>query len=101
MVFGREGEFLTCIDFAIKLAEALIKLDELELAAQVLRKLQHKDELDEEVNCLLMHLFAKKNDKVSLIRQYRKYTKALREELDISPGKSMNFLYESLLKSIQ
>lgn len=97
----RERIFNLYRDFAIKLAEALIKLDELELAAQVLRRLQHKDELDEEVNCLLMHLFAKKNDKVSLIRQYRKYTKALREELDISPGKSMNFLYESLLKSIQ
>lgn len=97
----RERIFNLYRDFAIKLAETLIKLDELALAAQVLRRLQHKDVLDEEVNCLLMHLFAKKNDKVSLIRQYRKYTKALREELDISPGRNMNFLYESLLKSLQ
>ena len=88
-------------EFAKKLGSYLLKNNDLTTSLQVLKRMSIRNELDEEVNCLLMRVYAAKSDRVSLIRQYNKYTKVLQRELEVTPGNNTNKLYAQLRKSLE
>lgn len=87
--------------FAKKFGKYLLENDNIDAALQILRKLSHKNELDEEVNCLLMRAYAAGRDRASLMRQYERYADALKRELKATPGKRAAELYAALIKSLQ
>ncbi|MEK6266533.1 MAG: response regulator [Clostridium sp.] len=88
-------------DFAKKIVTYLLKNNDLNRSLQILKNMAIRNELDEEVNCLLMEVYAAKKDRISLIKQYNKYTKALQRELQISPENNTAKLYEELRKSLK
>jgi len=108
-LFGDRGYFwsiaekerisVTYFDLCKKIIKYFFKNKNYTQALQILKKIEYKNELDEEVNCLLMELYAYKKDKLALIRQYNKYAKVLKTELRISPGKDTALLYATLIKS--
>lgn len=88
-------------DFAKKLGSYLLKNNDLNISLQILKKMAIKNELDEEVNCLLMGVYAAKRDRISLIKQYNRYTKVLKRELQITPENNTAKLYGELRKSLE
>lgn len=85
--------------FSKRLAGYLVECHQLTVALQILKKLVHINELDEEVNCLLMRVYAAQRDRISMERQYERYAKVLRKELGIAPEIMARNLYVSLKKS--
>ncbi|OXM82797.1 response regulator [Paenibacillus rigui] len=86
--------------FVKKLAEALLKNNENELAVRLLLKLLNRDGLDEEtVSMLLAALTAQKN-RTAVAEQYMRYVKLLRHELGIGPSKRLANQYERLLSEL-
>lgn len=88
-------------NFAKKLGHYLLENNNLTTALQIFRKLVFKNELDEEVNCLLMRVYAARRDRISLIRQYERYAKVLERELEVAPGNMTADLYMALRKSLE
>lgn len=87
--------------FAKRLVNYLLEGNQLTTALQILKKLVFINELDEEINCLLMKVYAVQKDKLSLERQYERYEKALQRELGIAPEMTAANLYTSLIKSLK
>ncbi len=87
--------------FAKRLVHYLLDGNQLTVALQILKKLVYLNELDEEVSCLLMRIYAAQKDRLSLERQYERYKKVLRRELGILPENATINLYLSLTKSIK
>ncbi len=87
--------------FAIRLVCCLMEGKQLTAALQILKKLIYINELDEEVNCLLMRVYAAQKDKLSFERQYERYEKALRKELGILPENTAANLYTELMESLK
>ncbi len=69
-------------------------------ALQILQKIAVKNELDEEINCLYMQVYAAKRDKLSLIKHYERYSKTIQRELGVAPGKTVTSLYTELCKGL-
>lgn len=87
--------------FAKRLVNYLLEEKQLTAALHILLKLVHLNELDEEVCCLLMRIYAAQKDRISLERQYKRYEKALQRELGIPPENTTASLYLTLNKSIK
>lgn len=87
------------LDLCKRIVRFFFKIKNYTYALQILKKIEYKNELDEEINCLLMELYTYKKDKLSLIRQYNKYAKVLKTELRVAPGRDMAILYATLIKS--
>jgi len=88
-------------DFAKKLGSYLLKNNRLDISLQILRKMMIENELDEEVNCILMRVYAAKRDRISLIKHYSRYTKALQRELQIKPSSNTAKIYGELSRSLE
>ncbi len=88
-------------DFAKKLGSYLLKNNRLDIALQILRRMTRENELDEDVNCILMRVYAAKKDRISLIKHYNKYTKALQRELQIKPSSNTAKIYGQLRRSLE
>ncbi|MBZ9688533.1 response regulator [Clostridium estertheticum] len=88
-------------DFVKKLGNYLLKNNSLTISLQIFKKMAIKNELDEEVNCLLMRVYAAKRDRISLIKQYNRYTKVLQRELEVTPASNTAKLYAELRKSLE
>jgi two-component SAPR family response regulator len=88
-------------NFAKKLGIYHMENNNLIQALQIFKKLAVKNELDEEINCFLMQIYAAQKDRVLLIKQYERYKKSLHTELGISPGNDTTKLYCKLIKSLQ
>lgn len=88
-------------DFAKKLGSYLLKNNDFTVSLQIFKKMALKNELDEEVNCLLMRVYAAKRDRISLIKQYNRYTKALQRELEVTTASNTAKLYAELRKSLE
>ncbi len=82
--------------FARKLGFYLLNNQQLLSALQIAKKIVGMNELDEENNILLMQIYATQRNIELLERQYRRYEKALRNELGIVPDKKVVNLYTSL-----
>lgn len=87
------------LDLCKKMVRYYLKVKNYTYALQILKKIEYKNELDEEINCLIMELYTYKKDKLSLIRQYNKYAKVLKTELRVAPGRDIALLYATLIKS--
>ena len=87
--------------FAKKLATYLLGTNQPIATLQILKKLIYINELDEEVNCLLMKVYAAQRDKLSLERQYERYTMSLHRELGIFPENKAANLYTELINSFK
>jgi two-component SAPR family response regulator len=88
-------------NFSKELASYLLVNNRLTTSLQILKNMERKDVLDEEVNSLLMRLHAAKGDKTSLIKQYNRFTKETHRELNVAPGNSISKLYADLIKSLE
>jgi len=88
-------------NFSKKLGSYLLENNSLTTSLQIFKNIAITDELDEELNCLLMRVHAAKGDRISLIKQYNRYTKVLRRELKVAPSNNTDKLYAGLLKSLQ
>ncbi|MBU3144875.1 response regulator [Clostridium sp. CF012] len=88
-------------DFVKKLGNYLLKNNSLTISLQIFKKMAIRNELDEEVNCLLMRVYAAKRDRISLIKQYNRYTKVLQRELEVTPASNTAKLYAELRKSLE
>lgn len=86
--------------FAKKLVSHLLENKQLTAALQILKKMVSINEIDEDVNCLLMKVYADQKDKLSLERQYERYEKVLHIELGISPENTAANLYKELMRSL-
>jgi two-component system, LytTR family, response regulator len=87
--------------FAKNLAGYLVESNQLTAAIQVLKKLAYKNELDEDINCLLIRAYAAQRDRVSMERQYMRYKKVLQRELGVAPGNMAFNLYNTFIKSLK
>lgn len=88
-------------EFANKLINYFIKQNDLASSLVILKKMERFRELDGGVQCLLMKIYAKKRDRMSLINQYSKYVKLLKEELGIHPEKYITDLYTALINTFE
>lgn len=88
-------------DFAKKLVCYLLENNNLTESLKILKKLVYRNELDEEVNCLLMRVYAANRDRSSLIQQYKRFEKVLKRELEVAPGNVVADLYAKLRKSLE
>lgn len=96
----RERLSLMYHHFAKQLGKYLIKIGNYQLALKILKKIEMRDELDEETNCLLMKIYALQKDKVYLTKQFVRYTERLKKELDILPEQTTIAFYEKLKKTL-
>lgn len=87
--------------FAKKLVRYLFEKSNITESLRVLKKLICINELDEEVNCFLMRVYAAKRDRNSLIKQYKRYVNMLKRELGVAPEKMTTDLYKALIKSFE
>ncbi len=85
--------------FAIKLSGYLLENGHLTSALHILKKLVQMNALDDEANFLLMRVYAAKKDKLSVERQYERYSRVLHRELGVNPGEMASRLYAELVKS--
>jgi len=97
----KERLFEVYENFAKKLSSYLLENNNPTVALKILKKLVYKNELDEEVNCLLMRAYAAKKDRCSLIRQYKRFEKMLQRELKVAPGNTTTNLYAKLRMSLE
>lgn len=88
-------------DLAKQLGSYLLKNNRLNLSLQILKKMTIENELDEEVNCIIMQVYAAKRDRISLIKQYNRYEKALQRELQINPASNTERIYDELRRSLE
>ncbi|WP_291637145.1 response regulator [Clostridium sp.] len=88
-------------DLAKQLGSYLLKNNRLNLSLQILKKMTIENELDEEVNCIIMQVYAAKRDRISLIKQYNRYEKALQRELQINPTSNTERIYDELRRSLE
>lgn len=86
-------------NFAKELAVYLLERNNLTMSLRILKKLSKKNELDEDINCLLMKIYTEKRDKVSLIRQYERHIYMLQKELKVPPSSMTTVLYIALRKT--
>ncbi len=87
--------------FAKKLVYYLIENKQLTATHQILKKLLYINELDEEINCLLMQVYASQKDRQSLEKQFKRYKRVLQRELGVYPEKYATNLYNTLLKTLK
>jgi two-component SAPR family response regulator len=87
--------------FGKKLASYLLDIQRLAQSLQILRKLTRRNELDEEVICLLMKVYAFQRDKSALLKQYDRYVKVLSREMGVAPSKNVIQLYNSLRENLE
>lgn len=87
-------------DFAKKLIAYLMERNLLVESLYILKKLEYINEMDEEVHCCLMKVYTAQKDKVSLQRQYKRYSNILRNEFGSTPNKATSDLYHILKKSL-
>lgn len=92
----RLSETYCCI--SKKLVEALISNNRLVEALIIGKELININELDEEINCLLMKIYAGKRDRLSLEKQFVRYHNLLKEELGVGPEDAVQQLYDALIK---
>jgi two-component SAPR family response regulator len=83
--------------FAVKLAEALISMRDMNAASKLLCKLNERYPFDETVVRRLMTLRVQTGDKKGLTALYTGYARLLSRELGIGPSEDMIQLYESLV----
>lgn len=97
-----EKERITEIYFSFskKLVKYLIESRQLIQALHITKKLIKFNDIDEEINCLLMRIYALQKNKDLLVRQFNRYTNILKRELGIRPTNSVIDLYKLLIKSI-
>lgn len=95
----REKYFNLYINLGKKIGEYFLANGEVGQASYTLKKILKFDPIDEEVNCLLMKIFATQNDKKSLTEHYERYIKTLKSEWNILPDSTIINLYEKLLNS--
>lgn len=88
------------LSFAAKLVTYSIESNQLTKAMLILKKMEVINEIHEEVNSLLMRVYAAQRDRLSLERQYLRYEKKLRKELGVNPEIKFSNLYRALLKSM-
>ncbi|MDF2840588.1 MAG: hypothetical protein K0Q99_1360 [Clostridia bacterium] len=87
--------------FGKKLASYLLDIQRLAQSLQILRKLTRRNELDEEVICLLLKVYAFQRDKSALLKQYDRYVKVLSREMGVAPSKNVIQLYNSLRENLE
>ncbi len=87
-------------NFAKELIRCFLEEKNYYLALKILKKLECIDELDEEINLLLMQVYASNKDKVNLTRQYKRYKDRLQKELNIKPDIRFIELYKKLNDSL-
>ncbi|MDF2596055.1 MAG: response regulator containing CheY-like receiver and domain [Clostridia bacterium] len=97
-----ERERLTTLywNFAKILSKKLLEDGDYLLAIKILKKLEERDETDEEINSFLIQAYAAQKDKMAMMRQYKKYEEILRRELGIKPEVKFTALYKKLKDSV-
>ncbi|MFU0826326.1 MAG: Stage 0 sporulation A-like protein [Lachnoclostridium sp.] len=97
-----EKERITEIYFSFskRLVKYFIDSSQLTQALYITKKLINFNNIDEEINCLLMKIYALQKNRDLLTRQFNRYSSVLKKELGIEPDKSVIDLYKLLIKSI-
>ncbi|SDS19152.1 response regulator receiver and SARP domain protein [Paenibacillaceae bacterium GAS479] len=86
--------------FVLKLAEALIAMNDMTAASRLLLKLNERNPLDESAVRLLMAIHARSSDKKGLNAIYTGYVRLLGRELGIRPPNELILFFESLVKYV-
>lgn len=87
------------ISLGKRIGEYFLSNGEIDKASYILKRMLRFNQTNEEANSLFMEIFAVQNDKKSLTEHYERYTKVLKNELDISPEVTIANLYKRLLNS--
>lgn len=87
--------------FSKKLVKYLIEGVQLTVALHITKKLINFNEIDEEINCLLMKIYALQRNRDLLERQFKRYTGILEKELGLEPGNTVVDLYTVLIKTFE
>ena len=53
---------------------------------------------EEEALIRLMNIYKKQNNKISLVKQYKRYEKYLNEEMDCNPSQKIEKIYKEIIK---
>lgn len=96
----REEMLILYWNFTLRLITELMLWNEYGKALEILRKLENIIPLDEDVNCLIIQCYAGNNQKIDLMKHYKKYKQLLLCELGSIPRGKIDSLYEELLATI-
>ncbi len=96
----RERLFLAYWSFAKQLSKKLVESGKHTLALELLKRIEDHDPYDEEVNTLLMKVYAALRDRISMKRQYERYVGLVYKELGIVPEDSFKRFYDGLKESL-
>ncbi len=96
----RERLFLAYWSYAKQLSKKLVEYGKHTLALELLKRIEEHDPYDEEVNILLMRVYAALKDRISMKRQYERYIGLVHQELGILPEDSFKRFYDGLRESL-
>ncbi|OXM82989.1 response regulator [Paenibacillus rigui] len=79
-----------------RMTECYLSMKEPRAAADCLRRALEKNPFLDDINEILLKVYADMGDRLSMVRHYKQFTKLLQEELGIAPLKSTVQLYTRL-----
>lgn len=85
--------------FVIRIADALMAMNDTPSASKLLSKLNERNPLDEKVMRLLMAIRGTTDDRKGLIALYNGYVRLLSRELGIRPSAELSGYYDELIAS--
>ncbi|HRV91629.1 MAG TPA: BTAD domain-containing putative transcriptional regulator, partial [Anaerolineae bacterium] len=98
-----EWQYLETEDFRRKFADGLenlgdylIGIGDFEAAIAAIRRWSALDPLNDTPHYRLLQLYAWTDQRAAAVRQYRKYTKLLKQELGLGPREDISILYQRI-----